>query len=107
MGTHVAVGGGVVATAVLVGDDDGFVVSGFDVGSNDVGGAVVAVEGGRVEGFKVGNLVGVLVVEAHRQSPNREFHCHGSSDGQLQRHSAAVAQAPLQEPSYIELQLLP
>lgn len=91
MGAHVA---------VLVGDDDGFVVAGGSVvGSNDVGGAVVAVGGGGVEGFKVGNLVVVLVVEAHRQSPNREFHCHGSSDGQLQRHSAAAAQAPLQLPS--------
>jgi len=91
VGVHdvVGVGGGVVVAPVLVGDDDGLVV---------VGGAVVA--GGGVEGLEeVGDLVAVLAVEAHRQSPNREFHFRGSSDGQLHRQSAAETQAPVQAPS--------
>lgn len=101
MGVHdvVGVGGGVVVAPVLVGDDDGLVVVGcLDAGTNDVGGAVVA--GGGVEGLEeVGDLVAVLAVEAHRQSPNREFHFRGSSDGQLHRQSAAETQAPAQAPS--------
>jgi hypothetical protein len=104
-GVHV-VGVGVGVTELVV--DDGFAVVGcLDVGSNDVGGAVVAVAGG-VDGLEeVGNLVVLVETAAHRQSPNREFHFNGSSIGQLQRQSAAEAHVPLHEPSYIELQLLP
>jgi hypothetical protein len=106
-GVHVVgvvVGGGVTELV----DDDGFAVVGrLEVGSNDVGGTVVAVAGG--EGLEdVGSLVAVVVESAaHRQSPNREFHFNGSSIGQLHLQSDAEAHVPLHEPSYIEVQLLP